>query len=651
LLSLTSPAGDDLIPVRLIAHEKISELFRFEVEAMSTETLKPLSMLNMEACVEINHAGQPTRYFHGIIAEFGPAGRTALQQRYQLVLRPQLVQADLRMDCRMYFDKTAQDIITVLLGDAGVTQYQFNVSSPGKQRKQTAQYNETNLHFIMRLMEEEGWFYYFKHAAGSHTLIITDKNTGFTSTDTELAPGTGLDNDILTDLHKPDTITHGKVGLRDYDHETPSKDLNVSQNTVLKHAGAPKREVFHWPALSYDVSNAKQRAKWRMEAAEAEVSLLGVSGTNPTLYPGAKFKLKSEEGTEAGPGGGALPGEKNEYVVREMNHVATDESRLPDSGSIDYSNTFTAFPNSVPWRQPMQTARPRMEGLHTAIVLAPSGEEIHTDKYGRIKVRFFWDHRQEATADNAEWVRVVQPWAGKGWGALFIPRVDTEVAVAFMDGDVDRPVVVGGLYNGQDNPIYSLPGDKTKLGFKSRSSLKGGSADFNEFTFEDKKGSEEILLHAQKDWNSVVENDQTLKVDHDRTVTVKNNETVTIKEGDQTNTVEKGNQSNTVKMGDQTVDIKMGNQTNTVGMGNQTNEVKMGNISEKAGLGSITLEAMQSITLKVGQSSVTIDQTGVTVKGMMISVDGQVQTQVKGMMTQISGSAMLQLSGGITMIG
>src|SRR6516165_6675500 len=127
LLSLTSPAGDDLIPVRLIAHEKISELFRFEVEAMSTETLKPLSMLNMEACVEINHAGQPTRYFHGIIAEFGPAGRTALQQRYQLVLRPQLVQADLRMDCRMYFDKTAQDIITVLLGDAGVTQYQFNV--------------------------------------------------------------------------------------------------------------------------------------------------------------------------------------------------------------------------------------------------------------------------------------------------------------------------------------------------------------------------------------------------------------------------------------------------------------------------------------------------------------------------------------------
>jgi len=217
----------------------------------------------------------------------------------------------------------------------------------------------------------------------------------------------------------------------------------------------------------------------------------------------------------------------------------------------------------------------------------------------------------------------VQPWAGKGWGALFIPRVDTEVAVAFMDGDVDRPVVVGGLYNGQDSPIYSLPGDKTKLGFKSRSSLKGGSADFNEFTFEDKKGSEEIVLHAQKDWNSVVENDQTLKVDHDRTVTVKNNETVTIKEGNQSNTVE---------------------------MGNQSNRVKMGNISEKVDLGSITVEAMQSITLKVGSNSVTIDQTGVTVKGIMVTVEGQAMADVKSPMTTVKGDGMLTLKGGITMI-
>jgi len=272
----------------------------------------------------------------------------------------------------------------------------------------------------------------------------------------------------------------------------------------------------------------------------------------------------------------------------------------------------------------MMTARPRMEGLHTAIVLAPSGEEIYTDKYGRIKVRFFWDYREEATADNAEWVRVVQPWAGKGWGSQFIPRVDTEVAVAFMDGDVDRPVVVGGLYNGQDNPIYPLPGEKTKLGFKSRSSLKGSAADFNEFTFDDKKGQEMVLLHAQKDMQNVVENNQTINVGNDQSVTI-----------------ERGNQTNTVKMG---------NQTNTVEMGNQSNVVKMGNVDVKVNLGAISVEAMQSITLKVGQSSVTIDQMGVTVKGMMIKIQGQIQTQVTGTMTQVTGDAMLQIKGGITMI-
>ena len=624
LLSLISPAGDDLIPVRLVANEKISEMFRFEVEAMSNETIKPLSMLNMEACVEINHAEQPVRYFHGIVTEFGPAGRTARLQRYHLVLQPQLVQTNLHIDCRMYFDKTAQDIIKSVLSDAGVTQHEFNVSSPGKTRKQTAQYNETCLHFITRLMEDEGWFYYFKHGSSGHKLVITDKNTGFTSTEVELRPGTSLSNDVLGDLHKPDIMTHGKTSLRDYDHETPSKDLKVSQNTLLKHAGTGKREVFHWPALTYDITNAKERAKWRMEADEAAVSLVSVASRTTAVFPGAKFKLNSEEGTDAGHQGGALTGTKEEYVVREINHMAVDESRLPDSGSVDYSNTFTAFPNSVPWRQPMMTARPRMEGLHTAIVLAPSGEEIYTDKYGRIKVRFFWDYREEATADNAEWVRVVQPWAGKGWGSQFIPRVDTEVAVAFMDGDVDRPVVVGGLYNGQDNPIYPLPGEKTKLGFKSRSSLKGSAADFNEFTFDDKKGQEMVLLHAQKDMQNVVENDQTINVGNDQSVTI-----------------ERGNQTNTVKMG---------NQTNTVEMGNQSNVVKMGNVDVKVNLGAISVEAMQSITLKVGQSSVTIDQMGVTVKGMMIKIQGQIQTQVTGTMTQVTGDAMLQIKGGITMI-
>jgi type VI secretion system secreted protein VgrG len=604
LLDLTSTAEHELAPVRLVAHETISELFHFQVEAVAAGTIDARGMLNKPACVSVNHGDKETRYFHGIVAEFGPIEQSGtLDTLYRMILVPQLAQAGIRSDCRLFFNKTAEDILKIIFDDAGVTKTAFRLYSAPKQRKATAQFNETSLHFATRLMEEEGWFYFFEHASDGHTLVITNENNGFTNipgASVHLGPGTTAAE--LTEFRKTEAITVGKVSLRDYDFEVPSKNLKVDQNTVLKHGGTANRAVFHWPALTRDTAQAKDRAKWRMEAAEAAVSLVSAGGDMASLFAGGKFKLRDKAGAEV------------VHVVREITHFAEDDSgSRRGEGNTTYSNNFTALPNTVPWRQPMVTARPRMEGLHTAIVLAPSGEEIHTDDEGRIKIRFFWDWREDATADNSEWVRVVQPWAGNQWGGQFIPRVDTEVAVAFMDADPDRPIVVGGFYNGNDKPIFPVA-EKTKLGFRSRSVTKGGTDDFNEFSFDDNKGKEMVFLHAQKDMTTEVEHDQKLKVDNDRTVTVKANEKVTIEQG------------------------------------NQTTNVKLGDISVKVDVGSITMEAMQSITLKVGQSSVKIDQTGVTIKGMMIKIEGQVQTSVKGLMTDVSGSAMLTLKGGITMI-
>jgi type VI secretion system secreted protein VgrG len=602
LLSLSSSASIELVPVRLVAHEKISEPFRFDIDAMAAGTIDAQSMLNKPACLSVNHGEQPTRYFHGIVSEFGPAGHSPLETRYRIVLLPQLAQAGLRIDCRMFFNKTAKDIIETIFNDAGVTKTDFRLYSQPTPRKATAQYNETSLHFVTRLMEEEGWYYFFEHSSDGHTLVVTNDNNGFTTIpDATVRPGVEVTAEILTELHKPDALTHGKVGLRDYDPDAPSKNLKVEQSTILKHGGTANRAVFQWPALTREISEAKQRAKRRMEAAEAAVSLLDATGSMTNLVAGGKFKLRDDKGVETS------------CVVREISHFAEDEQRRSDSGAISYSNRFTAFPNSVPWRQPMTTARPRMEGLHTAIVLAPSGEEIHTDDQGRVKIRFFWDWREDATADSSDWVRVVQPWGGNQWGGQFIPRVNTEVAVAFMDADPDRPVVVGGFYNGNDRPIFPV-GQKTKLGFRSRSVTKGGTDAFNELTFDDKKDSELFFLHAQKDMTTEVEHDQKLSVGNDRTVDIVGNEKVTLKQG------------------------------------SQTTELKLGDVSLKVDVGSITMEALQSITLKVGQSSVTLDQTGVTVKGMMISITGQIQTEVKAVMTSVSGDAMLTLKGGITMI-
>jgi type VI secretion system secreted protein VgrG len=605
LLDLTSAAEHELLPVRVVAHETISELFRFDIEAVATGTIDARAMLNKPACLTVNHGDKATRYFHGIVAEFGPIETSGVVDAlYRMVLVPQLAQANIRSDCRLFFNKTAEDILKTIFTDAGVTKTAFRLYSQPTPRKATAQYNETSLHFVTRLMEEEGWFYFFEHDANGHTLVVTNDNNGFaTIPGATVHLGVGTTAAELTEFRKSEAFAPGKISLRDYDHDAPSKNLKVDQNTILKHGGTGNRGVFHWPALTRETSQAKDRAKWRMEAAEAAVSLVGVGGDMASLVAGGKFKLRDKAGAET------------VHVVREITHFAEDDSGSRRGGSAStYSNSFTAFASTVPWRQPMATARPRMEGLHTAIVLGPSGEEIHTDDQGRIKIRFFWDWREDATADSSDWVRVVQPWAGNQWGGQFIPRVGTEVAIAFMDADPDRPIVVGGFYNGNDKPIFPAA-EKTKLGFRSRSVTKGGTDDFNEFSFDDKKGSEVVFLHAQKDMKTEVENDQTLKVDNDRTVTIKGNEKVTIEQG------------------------------------NQSTEVKLGDISVKVDVGSITMEAMQTITLKVGQSSVKLDQTGVTISGMMIKIQGQVMTEVEGTMTTVKGDAMLTLSGGIIMIG
>lgn len=611
LMSLTLPAATPLVPIRLVATETISALFRFEIDAVAATPVDPPSMLNNPVCLAVNHGGAVTRYFHGIVTEFGQIGRSGVVDTlYRMVLAPQLTQTDMRIDCRLFFNKTVEDILRTVFSEAGVTNLAFRLYSAPTARVATAQYNETSLHFVTRLMEEEGWFYFFEHASDKHTLVVTNGNNGFTTiAGATVRFGDGATADMITAFRAPQALTHGKISLRDYDPDVTTKQLKADQNTILQHGGVTNRAVFHWPALTRETAQVTDRAKWRMEAAEAAVSLVNAEGAMASLVAGGKFKLADTAGDET------------QYVIQSIRHFAEEDARRAGTGGASYSNSLIAFANTVPWRQPMQTARPRMEGLHTAIVLAPEGEEIYTDDQGRIKIRFFWDWREDATADSSAWVRVVQPWAGNQWGGQFIPRINTEVAVAFMDADPDRPVVVGGFYNGTDKPIFPVA-EKTKLGFRSRSSTSGGTDDFNEFSFDDKMGNEMVFLHAQKNMTTEVENDQNLSVDHDRSVTVKGKETVTIK-GDRTHEVSEGNESLTVSMG---------------------------NITVKADAGTITLQAMQSITLKVGSNTLVLSQSGIELKGMQIAIEGQTQAELKSPMVKVDGSAMLTLKGGVVMI-
>jgi type VI secretion system secreted protein VgrG len=665
MINMSSPLGDDtLIPISLAAKEHISEPYTFDVRAVCQQGLvDPDTLLYQPCCITLQSNGEPIRYFHGIVQSISAVGSIRGQdvgehQMYHLTLVPRLWFLNQTLDCRVYQKLTTVAILEQLFDEVNLTDRQL--PPPGNEREYTVQFNETDLHFVTRLMEEEGYFYFFEHTARSHKLVVTNQNAAFTDISGATMHVSGGESDAtgLLDWSRPTGTVRGKMKFRDYDPTKPDTLLQAERSTTLKTGGVSQRDDFRWPALSFDNGTVSDRANRQVEAAEASASLFEGATRFGKFVPGGKFRIESRP----------PPGPyDNTYVLRSVFHQASDETWLNQDAAASYINHFTAFPASVTWRQPLATPRPRMEGIHTALVLgsqhgkdadikSQDGEEIYTDELARVKVRFYWDHRREAAGGDAVWARVIQPWAGKGWGAQFIPRVGTEVAVAFVDGDPDRPIVVGGLYNGRDTPIYNKA-DKTKSGFRTRSSLKGGSSDFNEYSFDDKAGSELIYEQAQKDLKTYIKNDQTLTIDNCRIVTVKQDETVDIQNNqtikvkqDHSLTVTNGNRSIVVSEGNNSLSVDQGNHDVKVAMGNHTTDVQMGNVSLKADLGQISSEALQSIQLKVGESSITIDQMGVTIKGMMISIEGQIQTQLKGLMTQVNADAMLQIQGAITMI-
>ncbi len=684
MMSMTSPlAANALIPTQMFADERISHPFNYEIIAVSQiGVIAPNDILNKPVCVTLRGDTSPLRYFHGIVREIRPngvvRGKTMGDEfrNYALTVVPRLWFLNQTHDCRVYQNKPVKDILTAIFQDASLTDFKFSVSG-GASRPYTVQFNESDYSFALRLMEEEGWFYYFEHASDKHTLTITDKNATFQD-----IPNATLhfavndtDADGILEWRPPVRTATGSYAKGDYDPEKPGTKLYNQQKTVLKATGADTRDIYRWPALTNTASVVEGRAKFEIEAAEAATALChGVSHFG-AFVPGGKFKLAN---TPADP-------DDATYALRAVQHLIEDSTWISSEGSVSYANRFEALKATVPWRQALATPRPRMDGIHSALVMGPQsdvkvaikmqdGEEIHTDDLARVKVRFYWDWRAEATGGASIWARVIQPWAGNGWGAQFLPRVGTEVAVAFVDGDPDRPIVIGGLYNGVSAPIYASA-DKTKSGFRTRSSLKGDTSKFNELTFDDKGDSELIFIHAQKDMTTEVEHDEKLTVDNCRIVEVKVDETITVKGKqsitvikDQTFEVSQGNHSEKIVMGNSTFEVSKGNFDTKVGMGNQATEVSMGNydlklplgnVTIKADLGKISMEAMQSIEMKVGASSIKIDQMGVTIKGMMLKLDGSMTTDIKAglmttvgsdLMTTVKGGVMMTVKGAITMI-
>ena len=618
LLAVTSPLGPNaLMAVAMSAHEEISQPFDIRLTLVSEQSeIDPDQLLHHGVDVALQHDGESVRHFHGIVQTFtadGGVGGRGLT-RYQMRLVPRLWFLGQTSDCRIFQKKSVPDIIRTIVQEADMPAPVFRLQTPHKPRPYVTQFNETDLQFITRLLQEEGCFYFFEHQDGAHSFVVADHNAAFKPLpEGQMRFDSAVQaDDVLTGWRRPRGTTHGRVQLVDYDPEAPQKQLDAQHRTVLKTGGAATRDVMHWPASSYDPGDVRALARYRLEASEAAQALMHGEGCNRTFVPGTSFTLAQDplDGQQSGT-----------FVLRSVAHEAHDDTVLGGGAGTGYSNSFTAFRTTVPWREPLSVSKPRMEGVHAALVIGPKGTEIHTDELGRVKVMFFWDHRREAHPDQAVWARVVNPWAGNGWGWQSTPRVGTEVAVAFMDGDPDRPVVLGGVYNGNDKPIFAVA-QKTRSGIRTRSTLKGAASNFNELSFDDEKGKELVYVQAERDLTVLVKHDQTLTVDHCRVVYVKQDETITI-DNNRSATITSGNDSLTVSKGNLTIEVSQG---------------------------AIQISAMQSILLKVGETTVKLDPGGVTVNGMLLDFKAGAMLQTKAPMTQMKSDATMTVKAGLILL-
>jgi type VI secretion system secreted protein VgrG len=707
-IRLTTPLGGDTLVVEALSGtEQLSRPFEFRLDLLSTDgAIDPTALLRKPVTVIAQLEGGGERYFNGWVRRFVQLGRDADQfVAYRAEVVPWFWFLSTTTNCRIFQGMTVPDIVKKVFRDRSMTDYKLSLSGNYPQREYCVQYRETDMNFVSRLLEEEGIFFFFEHTNGKHTMVLADTpnaiKSGPIAEMSAVSAGSGTyKGEHIAAFEVGNTFFSGSVSLDDYNMETPSMNLLQRTATTISGVDNSAFKLFDYPGKYGKMNDGERLTRIRMEEQEASNVTVAGEAVGAGLACGHKVTVENFYRRDA----------NKPYLVVSVHHTATNGSfRATTAGTAyEFSQAFVGIPATVTYRPPRITPKAIVQGAQTAVVVGPSGEEIYVDKYGRVKVQFFWDQEGKKDENSSCFIRVSSAWAGKQWGFIQIPRIGQEVIVDFLEGDPDRPIIVGRVYNAEQMPPYTLPDNMTQSGGKSRSSKGGGAADFNEFRFEDKKDSELVTLHAQKDSSIEVEhdethwvgNDRTKNIDHDETVHVKNNrtetvdndesitihggrtevvdkdETITIHQG-RTETVDKdesltvsGNRTRTVSKDesvsiggawsqsvskDATVDISGGytvsvtkDRSVTVSGGDSLSISKA--LAAKAGT-SITIEANSGITIKCGQSQIKIDQSGVQISGMQVKVEGQMTTEVKGgMMAKLDGGAMCTVKGAVTMI-
>ena len=662
-LGLTTPLGEnELVLVAFHGEEEISRLFSYELEMISDDNaIAAADIVGKKIGFSVQLADESPRFFHGFVKRFFAGDENDLGRRnYRAEVVPWLWFLTRTTDCRIFQNKTVPQIVEEIFGDLGFSDFEIgHIKGEHPKRDYCVQYRESDFNFVSRLLEEEGIFYFFKHEDGKHTLVLADQTPAYqdcpeNEVDYPRDRGTQAFEDHITSWEHRYEFRSGKWAQTDYNFETPSASLMTKTNTVMELPGVDKYEQYDFPGEYGQTSDGEPLTKTRMEEEEVEHDVVHATSMCKTFTPGGKFKIRQHpSNSEAG----------KAFVITAIQHSAAESVAYETGAAIDetYENSFTCIPDSVIFRPARLTPRPIVRGPQTAVVVGPAGAEIYPDKYGRVKVQFHWDREGKKDENSSCWIRVSQPVAGQGWGAMVVPRIGQEVIVEFIEGDPDAPIITGRVYNAEQMPPYELPANKTQSGFKSRSSMGGSGDNFNEIRFEDKKGSEQVFIHAEKNQDIEVENDETHSVGHDRTKTIDNDETTHVKH-DRTETVDNnetitigGNRTEKVAK-DETITID-GNRTEkvakneTVQIGKNESVKVSDNRSYNVGKNDtldvgkvLSITAGDQINITTGKSSIVMKKDGtIVISGKDITIKGSGKITAKASKDMIlKGKKILQ---------
>jgi type VI secretion system secreted protein VgrG len=459
------------------------------------------------------------RYWNGYVSQFIQAGRDSNLAVYRATVVPWLWFLDQTTDCRIFQNKKVPDIITQIFGEYGFKDFAKRLTGTYLEREYCVQYRETDFNFVSRLMEEEGIFYFFEHVNGKHTLVMGDDPSAHqvcpnqSSAKCELSgTGTRPEDKVLEWVHN-EVYRSGVITTTDYNFEMPSTKLLATVQ------GKRPYELYDYPGEYMKKGEGESLARIRLQEQQARQTVSRGKSDCRAFSAGYRFTLEDHYRSDLNRG----------YILTAVHHQARqglDYRSGADDVHKEYWNAFDCAPDDTTLRPQRRSYIPIVTGCQTAVVVGPPGEEIFTDKYGRVKVQFHWDREGKYNEDSSCWIRVSSPWAGKNWGGIQIPRIGQEVVVHFLEGDPDRPLITGRVYNAGQMPPYELPAKKNVSGLKSNSTKGGGG--YNELLFDDTKGNELVNLHAQFDMTTTIEHNDTQHVVVDRTIQVdgKHHETV-----------------------------------------------------------------------------------------------------------------------------